>query len=175
MLVNKILEEIMKRKILVVMFAGMCVLAGCQNQNGTSENEVIEETVVEEAVTDEAVDSVSDYQAFVGEYQDSVSQRAIAVITENDDMSSAHVEIFWANASNSANLWTMDVTFEGEKLVYTNGEKYIVNYDDNGDEEKLGESIEMQGYFDWDGATGNISWTGAEEEACQSCVFEKVN
>lgn len=174
----------MKRKVLAAVFIGMCVLVGCQNQKetGTEAPDVVidgtVEEVVEEAVDevgDEAVDSLVDYQAFVGDYQDSVSQRATAVITENDDMLSAHVEIFWANSADSSCLWTMDVTFEDERLVYTNGEKFVINYDENGNEEKLGEFIEMHGYFEWDGITGNISWTGAEEEDCQSCIFEKIN
>lgn len=194
----------MKRKVLIAMFIGMCILAGCQKQKEAGEKEVIEinmpvgettsnpdgnndnmevdveasDEVIDEVIDediDEAVDSLVDYQAFVGNYQDSVSQRATAVITENDDMLSAHVEISWANSAVSACLWTMDVTFEDEKLVYTNGEKFEINYDENGNEEKLGEFIEMHGYFEWDGATGNISWTGAEEEECRGCVFEKIN
>lgn len=193
----------MKKKVLVALFMGMCVLAGCQNQKETGEKEVVEinmpasessngtesqdaasnannenaevtDEVIDEVI-DEAVDSLVDYQAFVGNYQDSVSQRATAVITENDDMLSAHVEISWASSADSASLWIMDVTFEDEKLVYTNGEKFVITYDENGNEEKLGEFIEMQGYFEWDGVTGNISWTGAEEEECKGCVFEKIN
>lgn len=194
----------MKRKVLAALFMGMCVLAGCQNQNETNEKEVVEiNTPADEAsdnadvedettnenidadteasdevideVIDEAVDSLVDYQAFVGNYQDSASQRAVASITENDDMQSAHVEISWSSSAESYSLWTMDVTFEDEKLVYTNGEKFVIGSDENGNENKLCEFIEMHGYFEWDGVTGNVSWTGAEEESCQICVFEKIN
>lgn len=190
----------MKSKLVVLLLSVCAVtLVGCQNANTAQEagdasvEAAVDETAVtdtdeaevtddgegamveeNEEVVDEAMDSLVDYQAFVGDYQDSVSQRASAVITENEDLQSAHVEISWANSATSTYLWTMDVTFEDDKLVYTNGEKYELVTDEDGNEETLGVFIEMSGYFEWDGITGNISWTGAEEEECQSCVFVRL-
>lgn len=178
----------MKKRLAILLSLSVFALAGCGNNTtstavttapteSTLATEAVTEATTEtatEVVTDEAVDSLVDYMAFVGEYQDKVSQRAVATVTENEDKNSAHIDVHWSSSAFESTLWTMDVTFEDNKLVYSNGEKYQITFDASGKETTLGEFIEMSGYFEWDSATGDLSWTGSEEDDCKSCIFEKL-
>ena len=125
-------------------------------------------------VVDEVTEEYPDYQAFAGEYQDSVSGRAMATVVENEDQMSAKVTVSWADSASSGVQWVMDVTYDGEKLNYNDcTETYLVYGDDGNVESETAIDVAADGYFEWSD-DGKMSWTGASEESCQQCVFERM-
>lgn len=110
------------------------------------------------------------YSSLAGNYMDTVGQRASAVVIDNGD--DATVIIQWANSVSSYNDWTMNVKYEDGKLVYSNCENRLVSVDENGAPVET-ETVytDGEGYFEL--VENRLNWTGAADEQCQKCVFEK--
>lgn len=106
-----------------------------------------------------------------GEYMDSVGQRASLSVTSYG--TSAQFEIHWGDSATESHEWTMEVTVEDGKLVYSNCESWLVTYVEDGVDPEM-ELLSMggTGYFEIDGE--KLLWTGAEEDNCKECVFEKI-
>jgi len=170
------------KKIGLVLFAILLVMAfvcGCGKENNESatnvESEVSSNTENSSDVVDEAVDSKPDYSAFVGNYQDIVSQRAVATISESKDKESCRILVHWGNSAFESVQWTMNAVWADEKLSYTDCIKQIVSTDEDGKTTSTTEYENGKGYFTFNGENGNLSWVGAEDENCRECVFEKYN
>ncbi len=111
----------------------------------------------------------ADYSALAGNYMDSHSQRASAVITDNGN--NATVKVHWASTAFEATEWTMTVTYEDGKLVYEDCEMANVASNDAGELESTVESTDGEGYFEL--IENKLAWTGAADENCRECIFEK--
>ncbi|MCQ2455034.1 MAG: hypothetical protein MJ090_02675 [Clostridia bacterium] len=159
------------KKVLSLILALFFVLSVCSCSVKKTENENNKENNIS---ADEAVDSKPDYQAFVGNYQDKVSQRSTATVTENPDLNSCHIEVLWGNSATETEKWVMDAVWQDEKLSYTNCKNGTVTTDENGNETYKAKYENGKGFFDFDGKTGNLSWVGAEDEQCKECVFVKI-
>lgn len=109
------------------------------------------------------------YENLPGEYQDSVSMRASMAVTECDEKEGLDVIVMWSNEGDQTTTWEMHVTMDNDaRLAYTDcvctdvgGECVSVIYE-NG-----------TGYFEM-GDDGQLLWTGAQDESCRECVFEKI-
>lgn len=110
-----------------------------------------------------------DYKAFEGDFFDKTSKRATLIARENDDFKSVNIKVSWGNSAFETIVWEMNGEFDGEKLNYSDLKKYSEN--ENG-KTLLEENI--SGYFETD-ADMNLYWTGAKEENCKQCIFERFN
>ncbi len=167
---------------LVTIFS---VLSGCgSTYKITGKNTQSEEKTTESATqseekttesTDEAVESKPDYSAFAGNYEDKFSQRAYAQITESADKESCHITVHWSSSALEYTEWQMTGIWADEKLSYTDCICRTITTEEDKKENVKTEYENGKGYFTFDGQTGNLSWVGAADEDCRSCVFEKYN
>lgn len=108
-----------------------------------------------------------------GNYADSVSQRATAVIVEQpeEDEDEIWVQISWANSAFETYVWTMECekTADG-KLTYDDCEKVIVTTDEYESTTEKEVYEDGTGYFTIQ--DGKLLWNGASEAECKDCVFE---
>ena len=114
------------------------------------------------------------YDSLVGQYQDSVSQRAVASIERTDD--GCHMIVSWGNSAFEFVVWEMNLAYDGEKLTYTDCKTSVVTYE--GTDEEATESEEVisengEGYFLLE--DGVLAWEGAQDINCQECRFEKFD
>lgn len=105
-----------------------------------------------------------------GNYQDSVSGRASMTLTSYS--TGADVVISWGDSASTTYEWRMSLSYVGEQFVYDNCEKWCVTSDGTTSNEEL-LSMGGTGYFEW-GENGTLAWTGAEEDNCKECIFEKL-
>lgn len=150
-----------------ILLLGVCITAiiafgGCKAEK----TETKPSTVVEQSVSD------VDYDRFVGEYQDSYSQRAGMEIKKNPDGEGLLIHIHWGSSANENTQWDMTATYRDGQLVYSDGLKTEHMMKDESSEEIVKTLEENQkGYFEV--KDGILNWTGAPEESCQACAFEK--
>ena len=108
----------------------------------------------------------------VGDYQDSVSQRASACVERFGDV--YNVSVNWSSSASEFTCRTMyDAVKDGDRLTYRGEEIGHYLYDEEGNEtfSEVTASNHL-GYFEI--KDGLLYWTGASEENCRSCVFEKI-
>ena len=103
----------------------------------------------------------------VGSYADSFSQRANLTLTQNED-GTAHIEVQWSSSAFEYTYWSMNADFDGYTLSYTDCKEATVN-----DTAETVMYTDAAGFFEVDEA-GNLLWTGAEDDDCVDCVFEKI-
>lgn len=111
------------------------------------------------------------YSDLDGDWQDSVSGRASATIKAQED--SVEITVSWAESAMVTDVWTMHATIaEDGKLVYTDCKYTKDDYtnDENGVETVVYEN--GKGYFEF--TDGKLRWTGAADEFCKTCAFEKM-
>ena len=120
-----------------------------------------------------------------GEYQDEVSQRAMATVIANAEAQCVNITVIWGGSATEAAEWTMSAKKEGNKLVYSDCVYKNLIYSDETDQEGTGADETGGGaeetviYENGTGSfeisdDGKLLWTGAEDEQCQECVFVKM-
>lgn len=102
---------------------------------------------------------------YAGSYQDSVSQRASAQVAKNGDV--YEITVTWSSSAEEYTEWKMEATLNGDKLEYK-GE----NIENHKGEEVESTAANNAGYFDI--IDGKLYWTGAAQEECRACIFEKA-
>ena len=116
------------------------------------------------------IETIHGRDNLVGEYADRTSQRATAIVTKEDDQ--YVITVHWSSSAQVATEWTMYATFDGEKLNYAGENISIIKSDDKGNttvEETASNNI---GYFE---VKDNVLyWTGAGDQSCRECAFEKM-
>lgn len=171
----------MKKKAICLLMVGAMALMGCEAEEPTDErnqNDPFEQvSSATEEVVDEAVDSVIDYTAFVGEYEDSYTQRASMSVVENETHDGVIMVVSWADSAESYIRWTMNAVFDDtENQLYYLDEKSESIGSDDSDNPGIELIYENEmGYFEWNPEDGSLSWTGAHTEYCRYCVFEKMD
>ncbi|MBQ9521255.1 MAG: hypothetical protein IJR72_01625 [Oscillospiraceae bacterium] len=112
---------------------------------------------------------------FVGEWQDSVSQRAVMSIKATDEQGVYDVLIHWGGSYNSAMQWRMKAVAgaQDEILSYENGQKVEVTFPDDGGD--------AQETVIWDNGTGYLmfrdgflTWYDEQEDSAGECRFVKT-
>lgn len=107
-----------------------------------------------------------------GEYQDSVSQRATAIVYYEDGDDTYYITIDWSTSASEYTEWSMGATYKDGKLVYDNCQEKLFETKENGDATVTLVSSDGEGSFDVE--DGKFMWTGAADENCRECVFEPV-
>lgn len=108
----------------------------------------------------------------VGDYQDTVGQRAIAYVERFGD--TYNISVNWSDSNDVFNCWTMfDAVKDGDKLTYQGEQFGQYTYDAEGNVTSSNETASNNvGYFEI--KDGMLYWTGAAQEQCRTCVFEKM-
>ena len=113
-------------------------------------------------------------EEYVGEWEDSVSQRAVMSIKKTDETGVYDVLIHWGGSYNSAMQWRMKAVAgaQDDILFYENGQKVEINFPDDGGEE--------QDTVIWDDGTGYLrltdgvmTWYDEKEPDAEDCRFVK--
>lgn len=108
----------------------------------------------------------------VGDYQDTVSQRATACVERFGDV--YNVSVNWSDSDSENHSWTMyEATLKDNKLTYNGEEIGHYTYDEEGNVVSSDETASNNvGYFEV--KDNMLYWTGASQESCRECVFEKI-
>lgn len=107
----------------------------------------------------------------VGDYTDSVSQRATASVERKGD--EYIVLVNWSNSVNETTSWLMYATLQDNKLSYAGENISAYVYDTEGNEISATPTASNNiGYFEI--KDGKLYWSGAAQEICRTCIFEKI-
>ena len=113
------------------------------------------------------------YDGLAGGWQDTFSQRAVAEITSGEGF--AAIVVQWSSSAVEYTRWIMTVTMDEDGLLnYTDCRKAVISVENEDGE--VTETVEYEngaGCFSY-GEDGLLAWSGAEEESCVQCVFEKL-
>lgn len=131
-----------------------------------------EETFMDICMEFESVQKQHLDDPLVGDYQDTASQRALACVERHGDV--YNVSVNWADSVEELWCWTMyDAVMEEDRLVYRGEEIGRYTYDADGNETSADVTASNNlGWFEI--RDGLLYWTGASQEECRSCVFEKL-
>ena len=113
------------------------------------------------------------YADLAGQYADTVSQRASAEVTANGS-EGITIVVSWGNSAFETEQWKMEARLTEDGLISYPGEEHSVfTTDANGNTTQIIEDADpVPGWFEF--VDGQLLWTGANEEQCRICVFEKI-
>lgn len=131
-----------------------------------------EETFMDICMEFESIQKYHRDDPLVGDYQDTVSQRAIAYVERHGDV--YNIVVNWSDSDAELNSWTMfDAVREGDRLTYRGEEIGHYTYDEEGNEISGDVNVSNNlGCFEI--KNGMLYWTEAALEECRTCVFEKI-
>lgn len=120
-----------------------------------------------------ALKRASDPNGIAGVYADTTSHRASMEINKYDN--TYEITVRWPNSSNEEKQWYMAGTLEDKKITYKGEDVAVYVYDENGDCEVVsGTSTTINNVGHFEIKDERLYWTGAGEEQCKECVFEKI-
>ena len=149
---------------ILICFFLLFTFSGCQLLS----EPMTTDTESEELIASEVAFDLSDFE---GSYQDSFSQRAGAEVFCSDK--GLDIIIHWANSAFSYCEWNMRCIFVDGKLVYDNCSERLISFDENEKETYEIMDFPSKGYFEI--MEGNLCWTGAGDDYCAQCIFEKIS
>ena len=108
----------------------------------------------------------------VGDYQDVIGQRATAYVERFGD--AYNISVNWADSASELTCWTMiDAVLENDRLSYHGEEIGRYTYNEEGEAVSSDVTVSNNlGFFEV--KDGMLYWTGAAQEECRACVFEKI-
>lgn len=121
-----------------------------------------------------AIKKASDPNGIAGNYMDVTSQRASMEITKYED--TYEITVRWPSSASEEKIWFMSATLKDDKLSYAGEDIMVYEFDENGNETVSDSTPSTAtnniGYFEI--KNGQLYWTGAAQDQCKDCVFEKV-
>ena len=113
-------------------------------------------------------------EEFVGEWQDTVSQRAVMSVQPTGETGVYDVAVHWGNSFDSAVQWRMRAQAEArdEILSYENGTKVEVNLSEDAEEQETVVWENGTGYLKF--RDGYLTWYDEQEPRAAECRFEKA-
>ena len=120
--------------------------------------------------------SGAEYEAYyadlAGQYYDSYSQRA-TMTAEADGANGVKITVDWSSSASELTEWTMTARlYEDGLLSYYDCTMSNITTAADGTETVDIVSTDGEGWFTFDG--DKLCWTGAADENCVNCVFEKA-
>ena len=120
--------------------------------------------------------SEAEYETFyadlAGQYYDSYSQRA-TMTAEADGANGVKITVDWSSSASELTEWTMTARlYEDGLLSYYDCAVSNITTAEDGTETVDIVSTDGEGWFTFDG--DKLCWTGAADESCVNCVFEKA-
>ena len=112
------------------------------------------------------------YAGLAGQYYDSYSQRAVMTV-EADGADGVKIIVDWSSSASENTEWTMTARLTEDGLLSYNdcACSNIVTAEDGTQTVEI-VSTDGEGWFTFDG--DKLCWTGAADENCVNCVFEKA-
>ena len=112
------------------------------------------------------------YAGLAGQYYDSYSQRAVMTV-EADGANGVKIAVDWSSSASENTEWTMTARLTEDGLLSYNdcACSNIVTAEDGTETVEI-VSTDGEGWFTFDG--DKLCWTGAADENCVNCVFEKA-
>ena len=118
-----------------------------------------------------ALEKASDSDGIAGDYQDATSQRATMEITKYEGV--YDITVRWPSSATEETQWYMSGKLEKDKITYAGEDISTWVFDENGSEECTSSTASNNlGYFEI--KDGKLYWTGAAQDECKACVFEKM-
>ena len=112
---------------------------------------------------------------FLGDWQDSYSQRASMTISVSEKYGDAHVEIRWGDSASTTIVWDFSAAYDKDanELSYANGEKHSVSTDADGKEtdELLWDDAEGKLTLDEEGI---LHWIDSKDSQSADTRFVKM-
>ena len=112
------------------------------------------------------------YAGLAGQYYDSYSQRATMTV-EADGANGVKLTVDWSSSASENTEWTMTARLTEDGLLSYNdcACSNIVTAEDGTETVEI-VSTDGEGWFTFDG--DKLCWTGAADDSCVNCVFEKA-
>ena len=112
------------------------------------------------------------YAGLAGQYYDSYSQRAVMTV-EADGADGVKIIVDWSSSASENTEWTMTARLTEDGLLSYNdcACSNIVTAEDGTQTVEI-VNTDGEGWFTFDG--DKLCWTGAADENCVNCVFEKA-
>lgn len=121
---------------------------------------------------EDAIKKASDPDGIAGNYQDASSQRATMEISKYED--TYEITVHWASSASEETQWSMLGKLEKDKITYAGEDISTWAFDENGDGEITKSTASNNlGYFEI--KDGKLYWTGAAQDQCKECIFEKLD
>ena len=113
------------------------------------------------------------YADLEGSYADTVSQRALAEVTANGS-EGVTIVVHWASSAYEYDQWTIDVRLTEDGLLSYQEENHshFTAAADCSLFEEVQDIAAVAGWFEY--VDGQLLWTGANDEQCRACAFEKI-
>ena len=120
---------------------------------------------------EKALQQASDPNGIAGSYADSTSQRATLDVMKFGEF--YDLTVTWPSSASEVTYFYISGTYKDGKITY-GGEQIVVNqYKENGEEENVDSTATNNlGFFEI--KDGKLYWTGASQDQCKKCVFEKL-
>ena len=114
------------------------------------------------------------YADLEGSYADTVSQRAMAEVTANGG-EGVTIVVKWGSSASETDQWKMEARLTEDGLLSYPGEErsVFVTEADGTVNQMMADAAMVPGWFAVS-EDGHLEWTGANDEQCKTCVFEKV-
>lgn len=131
-----------------------------------------EETFMNICMEFESIQKQHTDDPLVGDYEDTVGQRATAIVERQGDV--YNISVTWSDSVSEFNCWIMyDAVLAENRLTYQGEEIGHYTYDEEGNETSA--EITATNNLGWfEIKDGMLYWTGAAQEECRTCVFEKI-
>ena len=120
---------------------------------------------------EDSLKKASDPYGIAGYYQDSTSQRASMEVSKYED--TYEIIVHWPSSNSEETQWYMIGELESNKITYAGEDISTWVFDSEGNGEIIKSTASNNlGYFEI--KERKLYWTGAAQEQCKECVFEKV-
>lgn len=108
----------------------------------------------------------------VGDYDDTVSERMTAYVERHGDV--YNISVNWSDSVSEYHCWSIfDAALDGDRLTYLGEEIGHYLFDDEGNE--VSAEVTNANNIGWfELRDGLLYWTGAAQEECRECVFQKA-
>ncbi len=119
-------------------------------------------------------DEGNPFNAIAGAYQDEVGQRASMDIYAYGD-TAGMVSVSWANSASETVAWLFycEMAEDGKSFFYSDGIKYVMNFDEDGN--MTDETVYEDGTGSFVIYNNHIDWLDDKEDAGKGCRFVLVD
>lgn len=160
----------MKKRITAVALLMSIMMCACENETEINTEKGTDSKIVETNSGESEDNSKLTY--LCGEYTDLYSGRAMLDLYPYSDQE-LRALVYWGGADDTSFEWEMHVRLNGDRLEYSDCQKSMNFVGSDGVITDQTEYENGEGYFELD--NGRVKWTGAAEDDCKPCEFEKYD
>ena len=108
-------------------------------------------------------------EPFCGEWDEKIAGRGVITIAPSVAPGKVNITVGWPESAAVVDLWEMTASLEEERLMYENGVRTVIEFDENGEDSIVDQSYEESGWF-YISAAGELCWHD-EREAGEESTF----